>query len=360
MKKIYVLVALAIIGILGSCAIVNAAENIIDLGTIKYSNISEKTRVVEINSSDFVDLQYVSSDINKSSLCIFSCWFSPLDNKTTYVFASAQIEADWWFINDTKSFIYQDNSTKQLYRINIDYSAIEVPPDPLIEWMNEYDILANSSSELQELFNTTLNELNETRKELQEKWNTFNQSQEKFDNNSAMMITMQEDLDNLQLEYDEKEALWLSASQNLSIYTMWYDTLAESNEKLQNEYDGLSGMCPIYVFFTVIGTSIILIIWFKRKKILGQEAKSDIKTEIETGYGQDAKKWDKFSVNGIISKLTPKQRRKSETNMQDIHKKIDGIKSENDTFRKSIVKDFRDIETRVDDIETKLETKTGK
>jgi len=45
--------------------------------------------------------------------------------------------------------------------------------------------------------------------------------------------------------------------------------------------------------------------------------------------------------------------------MENIYKKIDGIKSENDAFRKSIVMDFRVIETRVDAIETKLETKTG-
>jgi len=89
---------------------------------------------------------------------------------TTYVFATSQIEVNWWFVNDIKGFIYQDNSTGQLYCINIDYSAITIPSNPLIEWMNKYNESANSFDELQDVFKETLNELNETRDNLEARW----------------------------------------------------------------------------------------------------------------------------------------------------------------------------------------------
>jgi len=381
MRKIYVLVALAIIGIGSWCTTMNAEDNVIDLVTIEYSNIHTGTTVT-FDSSEIVDLVYVSSDINKSALYIHSWWFSALDNQTTYIFSTMPMVVDWWFINDTKGFVYQDNNTKQLYRISVDYSAIDVPPDPSINWMIEYDILTNSSNKLEILLNTTLNELNDTRKELQEAWDFYNQSKEEFDNNSALVITLGKELNDLNTEYNKTKTLWINATTNLSLYQTWYGTLGRDYDKLEEEHNALSGILPVYVFFAIIGTAMVVVFIFKRKKIFGHTEQSDIKTEIETGYGQDAKKWDKFSVSGIIGKvakkLTPEQRRKedvipeikppeSETNMQDIHKKIDGIKSENDAFRKSIVKDFRGvetsvdaIETRVDAIETKLETKTGK
>jgi len=40
--------------------------------------------------------------------------------------------------------------------------------------------------------------------------------------------------------------------------------------------------------------------------------------------------------------------------MEDIHKKIDGIKLAHDTFQESTVKDIQGIQKRVDVIETKL------
>ena len=58
MKKQYVLVALAIIGILSWSQIVNANEDIIDLGTMEYSDIHEQTLVVEINSSEFATYKF--------------------------------------------------------------------------------------------------------------------------------------------------------------------------------------------------------------------------------------------------------------------------------------------------------------
>lgn len=372
MKKIYILIAIAIVGILGCSATINATENIIDLGTIEYSNIHEKTLVVKINSSEFVDLRYISSDIDKSSLYIFNCWFSPLENVTNYVFATTQKEkVDWWFINDTKTFIYQDNGIYQLYSVNIDYSAIQVPPDPLIEWMAKYDILVNSSNELEILLNATLNELNASRNELMERWNAFNQSQEDFDNNSIAMIAMEKELKDLNIKYNNTEALWISATSNASTYESSWRALGGEYDDLQKDYDNLSGIWPIWMFFAVLGTGIVVILILKRKKIFNREEPTAQKIEIDTGYDQKATAIDKFTsgIGKVVEKVTPKQRRKekdavpglkpaeSEVDIQNIHKKIDGFRSAHDEFQKTIVKDVRGVETRVDTIETKLEIK---
>ena len=262
MKKIYVLMAVAIIGI-GSClAPVSATENIIDLGTIEYSNIHEKTLVVEISSSEFIDLQFISSDTDNTSLSIFSCWFSPLDNLTTYVFATSQIEVNWWFVNDIKGFIYQDNSTGQLYCINIDYSAITIPSNPLIEWMNKYNETAASHDELLEVFSKTLDELNATRDELRERWGVFNVSQGIFDNNTIAMEAMKLELRDLNADYNETKVLWTSAVTNASTFKLKWETLWTEHDTLKRDHDGLQAIYPIYIFVAIILTGVIITFYF--------------------------------------------------------------------------------------------------
>jgi len=371
MKKIYILIAIAIVGILGCNATINATENIIDLGTIEYSNTGEQTLIVKINSTDCIELIYISSDINASSLYVFSYFFILSENVTRYVFATRQIEVDWQFVNDTRSFIYQDNSNLQLYSVNVDYSAIQVPPDPFIAWMEEHRILVKSFDELEILLNATLNELNTSRNELMERWNIFNQSQEIFDNNSIAMISMEKELKDLNIKYNNTEALWISATSNASTYESNWRTLGEENDDLQKDYDNLSGIWPIWIFCTVIITGIIMFFILKGKKIFNREEPTAQKIEIDTGYDQKATAIDKFTlgIGKVVEKITPKQRRKekdaapelkpaeSEVDIQNIHRRIDGIKSAHDEFQKTIVKDFRGVETRVDNIETKLEIK---
>ena len=103
MRKIYVLVALAIIGILGSCAVVNAAENIIDLGTIEYSNTYEEPlpnvgidSTVKIdNETQRVILSYMYSEIDQSAIFVTEPYLTN-ENKTIYTFIAKHIEVDWW------------------------------------------------------------------------------------------------------------------------------------------------------------------------------------------------------------------------------------------------------------------------
>jgi len=372
MRKIYVLVALAIIGILGSCAVVNAAENIIDLGTIEYSNTYEEPlpnvgidSTVKIdNETQRVILSYMYSEIDQSAIFVTEPYLTN-ENKTIYTFIAKHIEVDWWFINDTRVFIYQDNATKTLYRVNIDYSDITIPDNPVLIWKGLHNETSANLTELQKLFNETFKKLNETRIELQERWDFYNQSKGEFDNNSALVITLKENLSALNTKYNETEILWINATTNLSLYQTWYGTLGRDYDKLEEEHNALSGILPVYVFFAIIGTAMVVVFIFKRKKILGEEQKSAFEIERDTGYTPKASAIDnlfkgiKNAAKGKKKEAPPEQKQESEPDMENIYKKIDGIKSENDAFRKSIVMDFRVIETRVDAIETKLETKTG-
>ena len=351
MREIYVLMAIAVIGILGSCAIVNAAENIIDLGDIEYSNTHEEQKPMYINSTVYVDLRYISSDTNNESLLyIQDNWFSIIDNETTYIFVARHVsDVNWWFINDTKKVIYQDNTTGQLYSVNINYTAIQVPPDPFIEWMEKYDNLTQSSYNLTMLLNATLDELNASKNELKDKWNIFNQSQEIFDNNTIAMETMGIELHDLNIEYNKTKALWISATTNASTFETNWHTLGATHNKLQEDYDNLNGIYPIYIIFAIMGTAIIVTLFLKRKKIFGHEEPSARKNEIETGYGHDAENIDKFSavelVKKIGEKLTPKQRRK------------ENIIPEDKTTEPKDNTEKESIEKRLKDIETKMKTK---
>lgn len=350
MKKKYVLIAITIIGTIGWCSTVSANESMIDLGTIQYSNTQEKVLVVTINSTELIDLRYISSDIDSESLYIDNCWFATLDNETTYIFATRQIEVEWWFINNTKCFIYQDNNTKQLYKIEVDYFYIDIPVNPIIEWIDKYNESSNSLDELQILFEATLDELNETRAILEEKWNTYNQSKEIFDNNSLLVVTLNDDLDALQTRYDDLEVLWISAFSNLSAYTTYNENLEESYGILQKEHNDLSGAYPLHVTLAVIITAIIIIFitWFKRRGKYEEES-SGIKKEISTGYSQKASMIDKFTA-GLGKLVKPKKK----LDIEDIHKELDGIKLTYDAFQTSTVKNIQDIQKRVDVIETKV------
>ena len=374
MRKIYVLIAIAIIGVLSWCTTVNATNNIVDLGTIHYSNTHEKVLTVIIEHNQSVDLAYISSDVDRSALYIDNYWFSPLDNETTYIFATKQIDVEWWFKNDTKSFIYQDNNTKQLYRINIDYSDIKIPPDPVFEWMDKYNTSVESFDELQGVFKTTLNDLNRTRENLEIRWLIYNQSKDEFHNKTLLAEKLQQELEELDIKYNDTKNLWTKATANESFYKSYYWSLHEKHTDLQQKHNDLSGIYPVYVFFAILGTGFAVAVFLKRKKILGLEEKSDIEIDRDTGYSPKARRIDKFTAR-VMDKVKPKNKQnpssssESEHNpnnprteyehiMNDIHKEIDGIKQSHDVFQKSTVKDIQDIQRRVDFIETKF--KTGK
>lgn len=363
MKRKYMLVALAVIGILSWCSTVNA--DTIDLGTIQYSNINEKILIVEIESNISIDLIYVTSDIDNASLYIDSTWFSPLENTTTYVFATKQIEVEWWFKNDTKCFIYQDNTTKELYCVNIDYSVIEIPSNPVIEWMNKHNESVVLYNELNDLFEVTLNELNVTRKNLEIRWEIYNQSKEEFDNNSLLVIALQEDLEDLEIKYNTTKELWIDASANVSTLELHIGNLEGDYNFLQKEHNDLSGSYPVYIFFAILGTALILIFWFNRKKMFSHKEISDIEIERDTGYSPESSKIDRFTA-GLVNKIKPNQKQVSPPNpleskpkpdIDDIHKKIDEYKLNHDVFKESTVEDIQKIRSRVDIVETHLKIK---
>jgi len=376
MKKTYVLMAIAIIGIVSWCSSITADENIIDMGTIEYDNTIENPLQVKINSTELLILTYMYSDIDKSAIHIVDPYleYGTYGNKTVYTFVALHIEVDWWFENNTKSFIYQDINTNQLYRVNVDYSEIIIPPNPVVELEKEYNESVILFNALEELFSETFNQLNETRENLESVWNIYNESKEEFAINSELVIQLRKDLLELDEEYNATKTLWISATQNLSIIGMRHGELTFLYDTLEKDHEELSFRSPIYIVFSIIGTGLILVLIFKRKKIFGQEEKTALELEIDTGYSPKADKIDKF-VAGIgekvgkeIAKVGEKLKMKDnkdvmpetklpepENNIQNIHKEIDKIKSENAAFQKSIVTDFQDIRKGVDAIKTKLE-----
>jgi len=357
MKKSMLVIVIITIGILSWCTTVNATENIIDLGTKQYNNTVEEPWKVIIEHNQSTTLSYISSDIDNAALIVDDHWFSPTKNETTYIFIIKHISVNWWFKNDTKSFIFQDNKTKQLYRINVDYAEIEIPSDPVIEWMNKYNESASSFDELQDLFKTTLNDLNETRKNLEARWLIYNQSKDEFHNKTILAETLQQELEELDVKYNDTKKLWISATANASTYESYYRNLWDEHETLEKKYNDLSGIYPVYIFFAILGTSMIAIVFFKRKKILGLEKKSDIEIERDTGYSPKARRIDRF-LAGFTNNVKPKDKGnpspEHKQGIEDIHKKIDEIKKSHDTLQKSTVKDIQGIRKRVDFIETKL------
>ena len=381
MKK-SILMAIAIVGILGWCTIVGA-NDMVDLGTIKYNNSYENSlpninidSTVKIdNKTQRVILSYMYSEIDQSAMFVEEPYLT-YENMTIYTFVALHIEVEWWFVNDTRSFFYQDEATKQLYSVNIDYCDITIPENPVITWMAKYDATSANYEELWETFNDTLKTLNATKLQLLQQLERYNQSQEKFDNNSIAMKQMTTDLQNINNKYNKTKAMWISEITNASTYELEWRNLDETHNELGKKYDNLNGIYPIYLFFAVIITGIIVTLILKRKKIFNKEEPTEQKIEIDTGYDNKASAIDKFTagikktVEKTVEKVTPKQRRKKkddiqeftkiateQNNIQEIHKKIDGFRSMHDDFQKTIVNDVRGIETRVDTIEKKLEKK---
>jgi len=140
------LVALIIFG--SSCIPTVTANNITDLGTVKYMNSLQ----VDIPSSQEVNLSFISSLLDENDVTITSYGFDPVLNKTRFLFTSELIIPDWWMNATHVVYIYQDTATKQLYSIEINYTSLIIPDNP---WKVKY---LNKS----ELYYLTVQELNET------------------------------------------------------------------------------------------------------------------------------------------------------------------------------------------------------
>jgi len=376
MKKICIWIAIAIIGIGSCCSVVNANEDIVDLGTIQYSNTSEKILIVEIESNISIDLNYITSDLDNKSLYIDSTWFSPLENKTTYVFATVQVDADWWFTNDTKMFLYQDNTTKQLYKININYSDIEIPSNPVIELQNRYDLLNISYCVIYDIYNNTIIIYNTTRDELQELELLYNYSKQDFDNNSALVKALKDELITKGIEFNETEVLWIDATTNVSTLELHIEQQKNDYDELKKKHDNLGGALPWYIIITIIGSYLVTYTYIKRKTVFNPQ--QDPTDEITTGYGKIHSAIDKHVLSRLRrkpittdkggieeiteqkeelpvekEKIAPVETDDKEKILAVVHEKID---ANNRAINTKIDTSFKDMNEKIDNLIEKTKT----
>ena len=152
MKKKYILIAIAIIGIL-SWSQTTSASLITPLGTVDYNDYLQ----VDIVFPAEVNLTYVYSSIDEDVLVMDKLSYIPATNTTRYLFTSELYFPEYLEQINQEPFIFQDTTSKDLYVVIINMSGIEIPDDPWeIDYLNlseEYNITCQELEEA--LFNLT-------------------------------------------------------------------------------------------------------------------------------------------------------------------------------------------------------------
>ena len=365
MKKT-ILMVIAIIGILGCCTTINA-ENIIDLGMLNYDDGYEFTLYVNINSTQPVDLQFITSEMNESYVEVINNGFYSIENKTLYHFIAKKIMPDFWFIPEIKEYYYIDNTTKQLYRLSVNYSNADVPENPYkLMYINSEENCNRSSLEL---YNISLklenisNQYNQTKKDLDEKiikltnlQDSYDSNENKWKENQLEIQNMSSELSKLQEEYDKTYTLFISVSRNASTYRMNWNDVAHENEELK----GTIGALYFYIILAIILTVLIIWLFFRMKyKIITKEDPMNV--ESDTGYTTEAGKVDGFFLGKTVRGLKELGKRVTGNTTKTIqnnpmpvidnnHGEIDTLKERLDTFETKYTKDIQEIHAKIDSL----------
>jgi hypothetical protein len=394
-KQKYILIAIAIIGIILSWSLpIASAETIIDLGTVQYMNSLQ----VDVDSNEQINLTFISSFMDENDIRITNYGFDPILNKTRFLFTSEHVNAEHWMKNINITYIYQDNTTKQLYSIQIDYSTLEIPPSPLeidlIDLLDEYDIESNNDSKLinltRNLLINIMYDLNQKNLSLSNRTEQFKQLTIDFYNLSDDYNFTSEELENItgfftelnnsynKLESDNKynHSLAVEYGGNLSDYQDFFEKITIShqdktwfkgkyyttNYKYKQKIKKLEDETEIGSLFLIAGIiltaffSFLIARVFIKKRNLSDEKIHDI-----TGYPEEAKKIDeKTNTNPLQEKkLTEKilffKKKKSADNQireieQKMDKKIENIDQKVDT----LISGFDDFKTNLKDNLTDL------
>lgn len=317
MKK-YMLIAIAIVGIVSCCASVNA-ENVVDLGTMNYDDGYEFTLYVNINSTQAVNLHFITSEMNESDLGVINNGFYPTENKTLYRFVAKKITPEFWFTPGIKEYYFVDDTTKQVYRLSVNYSSANIPENPyklLYDDMEGYynetsQELNNISIQLTNItgrYNQTMTELNTKLIELANLHESFNTSQGEWQRRHGEIQNLTSDMAQLQSEYNQTYDLFISVSRNTSTYRTNYQDEVYKTESLQGDV----GTLQWCIILAIISTAFFVFIYFKIKyKVLTKADPMDI--ESDTGYTSDAEKVDSYFLKAskglkeLAKGLSPKK-----------------------------------------------------
>lgn len=152
MRKV-VLVLIAAACILSSCQSVFAIDPPEVVTTVDYRDYE----YVTFTGSNQTELVFITSEVfSDAALTMQFINYYPSLNETKYKFTSNEVEPDPDFVPEEKDFFYQDITTGRIYIVEVDYTGIQVPTDPL---QIQYDNLLASYTGLQDEFLTTVNNL---------------------------------------------------------------------------------------------------------------------------------------------------------------------------------------------------------
>lgn len=331
----------------------HGSDNVIDLGTLLYSNTVEKVLTVKINNcTDEMILSYLFSDVNSSALSIVSRWYSPLQNQTSIILKTNKISPAWYFKNNTRQFIYIDNNSRFLFRVYINYSSILLPENPLDSLTEENIYLTENLSRIWEDYNQTYQKLNLTKHLLISKWNLLNETQ--FDIEDLNEIITQKTKENNDLNDGILEQV-----NETNKYKAWYNTKSKDYSSLSSKARGMDdalGKWPIVYIFSVFIVGLFIFLFDRRKTLFRPKPMLVDEAHREHGYTSEA---------GILDKLKfwkPKHKESS----------VEFVKSEEDINVKNNVdeqvqpveiiddKDYFDekideVNSRIDKLEDKHE-----
>lgn len=255
MKKIYVLVAIAIIGI-SWCVSINAVSETIDLGNVDYGDY----QYFWIVADHEINLTFISCEYIETALVVEKVDYFPSTNETKYKFKSVEITPDSTFTPGFMAYIYQDSASGQLYQVNVDYSSVIPPPDPWQEGYeklyDEYTTLNNSYNNLTDAYNNinsshnndtaTLHEM------LDEYWNlTGVNDSDLLEIANEVLSDFSIALNNLNQEIldtkDELESSYESYSGLYGEYNLTTDLLNQTDWKLVNLTDAFNELNASYI-----------------------------------------------------------------------------------------------------------------
>ena len=397
MKKICILVACAIIGIIGCCTSVNA-ETITNLGTIEYMNSLQ----VDIISEEAIDLIFISTLWDENDITITNYGFNSVTNKTRFLLTSEHVNPEWWMKNEPVPYLYQCNSTGQIYRVFVNYTSIEIPLSPLEieirEILGKYDIELNNDSNISDITDTFIDNitcdlisknhsLNSKISELElliytyyELSDNHNLTCEQLNNITTCYHNLSETYDTLNntynITYTRLIEVGAKASQYESFYarittskdnTIWFEgDVHTTNTGYQKQIDDLKfgqEIGSLVLILAIVITVIICILIFRN--ILNKRKPSDSKLEDSTGYLRESAEVDN-AIDGpplpettLLDKIPLLKRRKKQPKPATSSNPTSNQNPSNpgpNPLEQKIDQLTEKIETKMDNIKTELHT----
>ena len=228
MNKKYFLAIIAITVCISWSQTINATEIITDLGTVEYDTY----KYIDIPSSEDVevDLEYVTSSINQSSLTMEHWSYDNITHLTKYRFTSELYHPRYWELDlDQEFFIYKDMATGDLFRVYIDMSNIIVPDDP---WLLKFVNISNLYNETSTSLDETLTNLSDTKNELEEliilyteTCQELNLTVEQKNNLTDQLIAKSLEVNNLETDLNSTQNSYENALKNVTIFRRFYDEM---------------------------------------------------------------------------------------------------------------------------------------